>query len=42
MTDDRDWQAHDLKIEQLLASINASLRLIADILSELVPDRRPR
>jgi hypothetical protein len=42
MTDDRDWQAHALKIEQLLARIDEALRNLCDVVSELIPDRRPR
>jgi hypothetical protein len=47
MTDDREKSEHDHahnaeRVEQLLAGIHEALRLIADILSEMVPDRRSR
>jgi hypothetical protein len=43
MTDDRDddWQrAHAERVEQLLSRLVDAVRLLADVVSELVPERR--
>jgi hypothetical protein len=40
---DDDWQRqHAERVEQMLAHLVEAVRLVADILSELVPDRRSR